>query len=271
MNSSDASRPDFLPVSTLKNFRKKTSRQYSQVPERPPVQQRYWNEYDNPESEDDEGYYIYINPDEEFKFPGQETVEKWVQTTRRFLHLGRKSETNPLLSVLGSATTDDETVDESVNPSSMNYGTMGSCTHPASGGYFTSIFRSLRRQDAQTIQSLRRQSERERQSLVSVIEARQHAREMTKLRLYVTCITAALVIDIILTFLTFTSRRKERGVVDGVILFGTISNLLMLATAVLSMKTRRERLGWIHQGTVFIGVLVVVMVDILLLRWVLSP
>jgi heme/copper-type cytochrome/quinol oxidase subunit 4 len=269
--SSAASGPE-LPVPTLKNFRRKSTRSYKSNPRKAtpaPKEHRYWNEYDDPsESDEDEGYYIYVNPDEKVKFPGQETIEKWAKKTKQLFRKKRRPERSSLLSVPESPTSDEETTDESVNGSAGNYGTMVPVPHE---GYFSSLFRSLRdpHREAQTIASLRRQSEHQRRNLVSIIETRQHEREMTKLRLYVTCLAAAVVIDIILLALSSTSRRKERGVADGVILFGTISNLLLLVVALLSMTTRRERLGWVHQGLVVSIAIAVIVVDVLLFNWVL--
>jgi len=264
---------DFLPVPALKNFRRKSSRQYPTLPypheSQSQIQERYWNEYDNPESED-EGYYIYINPDEEVKFPGQETIEKLLHRTWQLLHFGKNEEQRPLLSVPETVTS-EETADESADPLARGYGTLQFSSRESTlvGDYFSCLIPSSR--SAHKPWSLRRESERERQSLVTAIQDRNRASEIGKLRLYVTCIAAAFIIDIILSALTLTSRRKERGVVDGVVLFGTTSNLLMLAVALLSMRSRQERLGWAHQSSVFVGVVVVIVLDILLLRWVLRP
>ncbi|KAF2004945.1 hypothetical protein P154DRAFT_425413 [Amniculicola lignicola CBS 123094] len=276
--SSHTSAPDFMEPPPLRSFRKKSHR--AKFKEPLPVQieeaspsQRYWNEYDHPESED-EGYYIYIDPNAEVKFPGQELMENWVRKTKNLLHFGKSDAESPCLSPDYGTSDDDETADESVTAYARAYGTMPiEHRKPSVEGYFSSLFRGLRdpRRDAQTLTNMRQQTERERQSLLAEIHIRQHEREMTKLRFYSTCLAAAVVLDVILSILTMTSRRKERGVVDSAILFGTISNLLLLAVAVLSMRTRQERLGWIHQGFVFAVVLGVVVGDILLLHWVLSP
>ncbi|KAF2198395.1 hypothetical protein GQ43DRAFT_434305 [Delitschia confertaspora ATCC 74209] len=268
--SSAGSGPDGLPVLTLKNFRKKSSRtrQLQHEVEEPIVQQRYWNEYDNPDSED-EGYYIYINPDEEVKFPGQEMIEKLAQKTKSLFRTSRGNEESPLLphGSVGSVSSDDETPEEHANTLSGNYGTI-SDRHPLSTKkYFRNIFPFLgMRRDARGLDTLRRQSNREFMN-----EARIHERDMTKLKLYMTCIAAAVVIDVILAALAGTSRRKERGVVDVMVLFSTIFNMLLLIVAVLSLNTRRERVSWVHQGLVLASVLAVVIGDVLLLLWVWSP
>jgi len=107
-------------------------------------------------------------------------------------------------------------------------------------------------------------------SLISEMEARRRERESAKLRLYVTCVTAAVVIDVILGTLTVTGRRKEKGVVDAGILFGTIASLLLCVVAVATVRSRRDRLGWVHRSGVVVVVLGVVAVDVLLLRWVVN-
>ncbi|KAF2709315.1 hypothetical protein K504DRAFT_378598 [Pleomassaria siparia CBS 279.74] len=272
-DSSATSVPDLEDPPSLRAFRKKSRKPYSDYlpsiqAEAPPERQRYWNEYDDPESEDD-GYYIYIDPNDTVKFPGQELIEDWMRKTKTLLGIGSIPEEGSISSPeYGSS--DDETADGSRSRMPRSYGAMESqrqtSTHE---GYFSSLFRS--RRDPHRGVQLRRESERERQTLLGELEIGNHEREMTKLRFYSTCLASALVIDIILSTMTATSRRKERGVVDFAIIFGTICNLLLLIVAVLSMRTRQERLGWMHQGVVLVLGVGVITADVLLLRWVLNP
>ncbi|KAF2471506.1 uncharacterized protein BDR25DRAFT_259887 [Lindgomyces ingoldianus] len=293
--SSATSGPGLIQAPPLRAFRKKPQRPYSEY--LPPVQAEeqprtrgYWNEYDNPESED-EGYYIYVDPNATIKFPGQELMEAWTRKAKRLFCVGEVPQESSLLSTaelgIGDDGDDDdeeeeegeeeeETADESVLTSLTNYGAIASNRRTPQhehDGYFSGLFRSLRNphRDVTVLDTMRWHSERERQSFLAEIHTRQHEREMTKLRFYSTCLAAAAIIDIILSSLTITSRRKERGIVDGVILFGTISNLLLLVIAVLSMKTRQERLGWLHHVVVYVIATGIVVMDVLLLRWVLSP
>jgi hypothetical protein len=69
--------------------------------------------------------------------------------------------------------------------------------------------------------------------------------------------------------MTTTSRKKERGAVDAGVLLGTICTLVLCVVAVISMHTRRERLGGVHQGAVLAIAAAVVALDVLLLLWVL--
>lgn len=270
--SSATSAPEFVDPPPLQAFRKKR-KPYADYP--PPMQaepesQRYWNEYDNPESED-EGYYIYVDPDASVKFPGQELFEAWVTQTKRLFGIEEEPEEEPLLSTGESS--DDETADESPIATTKSYGTFArGSSNQQHEGYFSGLFRSLRdpHRDIEALDSIRRQTERERRSLLSKLELRQHKIEMAKMRLYTTCIVMAIVIDIILGTMTMTSRKKERGVVDSVVLFGTICNLLLCVIAVISMMSRRERLGWVHQGVVLVVVIGNVLVAGILLRWVFS-
>jgi hypothetical protein len=265
---------------TLHAFRKKSRKPYAEYPppmqaQTPPEQQRYWNEYDHPESEEDEGYYIYIDPNAEVKFPGQELLENWVRKTKKLLGVKNIDEEARPLSSPDYASSDEETADESRSPLPQGYGAIEPQAHRRNSSregnlsYFSGIFGS--RRDPHRDAAIRRQSERERQSLLSEISARGHERELTKLRFYATCLASAVTIDILLSIMTATSRRKERGVVDFTILFGTICSLILLVVAVWSMRTRCERLGWMHQGSVMVIGVGVITADVLLFRWVLNP
>jgi hypothetical protein len=228
----------------------------------PEVQQRYWNEYDHPEDEES-GYYIYIDPDASVKFPGQELFEAMTRSTKRLFGMRDKAY-QASLSVTEDSDDDDDTVDSSPIVHAANYGTVNSQGQPARHeGYFSTLFRSLRdpHHDAELLQ--------ERRALLGQVETHQHKTEMTKLRFYSTALGAAIVIDLILGLMTVTSRKKERGAVDAGVLLGTICTLILCIVAVISMRTRKERLGWIHQGAVLSIAGAVVALDVLLLLWVL--
>lgn len=267
--SSVTSAQDFVDPPSLRAFRKKHRKPYADYP--PPVAreepetQRYWNEYDHPEDED-QGYYIYIDPNASVKFPGQETLEAWTRKTRKLLGMRLQAEERSLLSAVEDGTTDDEeSGSESAlgwNPRS-NYGTISSQNGSNHEGYFSTIFRGRVNpyQDAEALA--------ERRSLLSELQMRDRERERTKFRFYSTCLAAAFAIDFILGLMTMTSRKKERGAVDAGVLFGTVCTLILCIVAVISMKTRRQRLGWVHQGVILSIVLALLGLDVLLLLWVL--
>ncbi|KAF1928642.1 uncharacterized protein M421DRAFT_420526 [Didymella exigua CBS 183.55] len=265
--SSATSAQDFVDPPSLQAFRKKHRTPYADYP--PPVvreepeTQRYWNEYDHPEDED-QGYYIYVDPNASAKFPGQETLEAWTKKTRKMFGMRLQAEEHSLLSA--DVTTDDE---DSGSESPLgwnlrsNYGTISSQNGSTHEGYFSTIFRGRINpyQDAEALT--------ERRSLLSELQTRDRERERTKLRFYSTCLAAAFAMHFILGLMTMTSRKKERGAVDVGVLFGAVCTLVLCIVAVVSMKTRRERLGWIHQGIVLSIVLALLGLDVLLLLWVL--
>lgn len=268
-DTSATSAPEFIEPPPLRAFRKKKKLQ----PEYPPLiedeaPQRYWNEYDNPS--EDEGYYIYLDPAAPVAYPGQEFFERVAERIKSLLRIGGGAgEEDPLLSGIDDGSTDDdETEDESPSaPAVKTYGTM------SSQGYLSNALNSLRNpfDDQSRSHTIQGRSNHQRHSLLTEIELRQHEREVARLRLYCICLCAAVIIDVILITLTTTTRKKERGVADAVVLFGTICNLVLLLVGISTMLTRKERLGWLHQGTVCIVAMGVLSVDVLLLRWVLNP
>jgi hypothetical protein len=266
--SSATSAPEFVDPPSLQAFRKKR-KPYADYPppiQAEPEQQRYWNEYDNPESED-EGYYIYLDPNDSGKFPGQAFFEACKTKTKKLFRI-REALRKPSMT---SESSGDETVDDSpiASRNGNGYGTFGADTNDTPHeGYFSGLFRTFR--DPYRDVEAWRASRRERRTLLSELDARQQSNERTKLRFYSTCIGMATVFSIILGMMTITSRKKERGVVGYAVLFGTVCSLLLCGSALFSMKTRRERLGWVHQGIVVFVAGVNVVIGVLLLVWVFN-
>ncbi|KAF1849961.1 uncharacterized protein K460DRAFT_326355 [Cucurbitaria berberidis CBS 394.84] len=266
--SSATSAQEFVDPPPLRAFRKKHRKPYSDYPppivraDEEPEQQRYWNEYDNPEDEES-GYYIYVDPDAPITYPGQGLVEAWTKTTRKLFGMRDKSDLASLSATEDGTSDEEDAIDEPPSARATNYGTIPSMKPPLQAGHISNLVRSVRDpwHDRELLH--------ERRTLLGELETRQHKTEMTKLRFYSTCLATAMVVDIILGLMTVTSRKKERGVVDAVVLFGTIVTLFLCIFSVLSMKTRRERLSWVHQGVVLIVAGAVVALDVLLLLWVL--
>jgi hypothetical protein len=225
-----------------------------------PEQTRYWNEYDHPEDEDT-GYYIYVDPDATVKFPGQEFFEACARRTKRLFGIQEEPEEASVSSMEDS---DDEDTDSSPGIHTANYGAIDSNRQGAEGkGYFSTLFRSLRdpHRDVDIFN--------ERRALLGEVESNQQKVEMTKLRFYSTALSAAVVLDLILGLMITTSRKKERGVVDAGVMIGTICTLMLCVVAVISMQTRKDRLGWAHQGAVLSIAGAVVALDIVFLLWVI--
>lgn len=270
-DSSVNSVQDFLDPPNLQAFRKKSPKPYAEYPvplaraETELEQQRYWNEYDHPEDEET-GYYIYVDPNASVKFPGQDIFETLLGKTRKLFGFHERAARGSFSADEDASSDDDDdnTVDNSPVLAVTHYGTIPtSYQNDSNTGCFSSIFRFLwEPQDNANLLY-------ERHPLYSQLERDQHGIEMTKLRFYSTCLATAIVIDIILGIMTITSRKKERGVVDLVVLFGTMVTLLLSGMGVLTMKTRKERLGWVHQCAVVSITVSVVALDVLLLLWVL--
>ncbi|PVI07950.1 hypothetical protein DM02DRAFT_236986 [Periconia macrospinosa] len=265
--SSATSAPEFVEPPPLQAFRKKRkpSAYYPPTTQFEAEGQRYWNEYDNPESED-EGYYIYIDPDAPVKFPGQEFIEAIATKARQLFGIPEAPEEGSVTDSVESS--DDEMGDESAAVvAAQDYGTF-SPKHdaPQHQGYFNGLFRTLRGPQREAL--IHQENVRERRTLLSELQVHQHKTEMTKARFYSMCIVVASVINIMLSVMTLTSRKKERGVVDFAVLFGTAFNLVLCAIALITMQTRRERLGWVHQGLVGVFVVGNLVADFLLVRWV---
>ncbi|KAF9738493.1 hypothetical protein PMIN06_010750 [Paraphaeosphaeria minitans] len=265
-DTSATSAPEFVEEAPpLRAFRKK--RKQSTIPEQPqPEQQRYWNEYDNPEDED-EGYYIYVDPDAEVKFPGQEMFEGLARQTRRLF--GIKEHAEEESGVSSAETSDDE--DSPANPPNV-YGTFASSAATSrTQSYFSGLFRKYRdpQQDVEALLSQRRETARERRSLLRELEVGRHKAETTKLYSYTTSLVMALIIDALLGTMAMTSRKKEVGVVDFVVSLGTIVSLILGVVAIVSMQSRKDDLGWTHTGMVYGVFTANVVVDVLFFIWVL--
>lgn len=266
--SSATSVHEFVDPPPLQAFRKKSRKPYSDYPppmiraeSEPEAQPRYWNEYDNPEDEEN-GYYIYVDPDAPIKFPGQEFLEACARKTKKLFGIQEEPDEASLSGTEDSD--DDDTTNSSPVIHAANYGTIGPNNQDSENqGYFSTLFRSLRdpKRDADMFH--------ERRVLLGQVESHQHHVEMTKMRFYSTALGAAVVLDLILGLMITTSRKKERGVVDAGVIVGTICTLALCVVAVISMRTRRERLGWVHQGAVLSIAGAVVALNIVFLLWVL--
>ncbi|KAH8699775.1 hypothetical protein BGZ61DRAFT_477744 [Ilyonectria robusta] len=107
-----------------------------------PSQIKYWNEYDNgSECGTDEGYAIYINPEESMNFPGfdylQGILKVPYEKARGWLRLDRSAEERPLLTAnhlprgYSAATFNSESDEEGGYASSDGFPTTGYATHYA--------------------------------------------------------------------------------------------------------------------------------------------
>ncbi|PVH92536.1 hypothetical protein DM02DRAFT_722056 [Periconia macrospinosa] len=205
------------------------------------VRRSYWNEYDNVGPED-EGYYIYVDSETSDKFPSQEYFEAWVVKARKLFGIRGAPEAVSGLSTVHSS--GDETVEES---------------------YGTFAVRDPHRR-TEILHTIRQETERERRSLLNEIQ--QDKAEMPELYLHSACLAMAVILNVMMGMMAMTNRKKERGVIDTVIQYGSPCNFLLCTIGVISMKARGERKGWLHQSVVLLVAIGNVLVDVLLLTWV---
>jgi ABC-type glycerol-3-phosphate transport system permease component len=217
---------------------------------------RYWNEYDHPEdgSEDENGYYIYMDPNASEKFLGQETAEilyAKVKSLFKKPKATRDEEQQTLLSPnpsegSSSPTTDsdEDAVPKTVSPAkkqrqystSTTYGTI---VNPSSRSYLPSL-----------------------DAIASDASP----------RLLITSLSfiASTIICLIISMLAATGRKKLKGKVDAGILFGVVGSLFFALVGMVSVVTGRESLGvvrWAVVGLVFAAICVV---DGVLVGWVVG-
>ncbi|KAF2745628.1 hypothetical protein M011DRAFT_469290 [Sporormia fimetaria CBS 119925] len=250
----DTSATEVMEPPPLRAFQKKRKPRnaFSQAPETiAPDRGGYWNEYDNPESDEDEGYYIYIDPNASVKFPGQELLEAWIRKTRHLLRLERDE---GRVDTDGSVDEDDgESGEESeygANNNNTSYGTIAPSLRPSIHTQESFFARLLHTLAPSTSHDPEHSS-----LLLHELSTRQRERESILFKLYTSCLCAAVVLDIVLVILTTTSRRKLRREVDVTVCFGVVASFLLTLLAVWSVRLRRERVGGLQKGVV-LGVVV---------------
>ncbi|KAK5164006.1 hypothetical protein LTR04_002080 [Oleoguttula sp. CCFEE 6159] len=261
--------PAQLESSPLGAFRKKRQRSYKQHPSSlqtdssAPVQQRYWNEYDDPEDSenDNDAYILYIDPNAEtplsriFRRLGNYFTRDPSPSTQRQPLLSHKS------SLPDSEAADDSSSSEDDMPAvatrKRSYGTIGGRASPS-------------RKHGRPLLSFLRSPPSPHHDLTIPLSAAQHARERTKLQAYTTSFVAAVVVLAICFQLAATGRHKQATQVDAGIVFGVVASLLFAFAGTATFLTRKDRLAWLHWTAVF-GVFVVVCVaNGMLLAWVVS-
>jgi hypothetical protein len=217
-------------------------------------QTRYWNEYDHPEdgSDDDNGYYIYCDPNASDKFPGQETAENFFAKVKA-LFVRPKPRDEESQSLLSPHSTDDSTTltssdDETrvqhlspaikrkegkkVRSSSGSYGTITATTRPS----------------------------------LDIITAYPSPRLLITILSFI----ASTIISLIIATLAATGKKKLIGEVDAGILLGVVGSLFFALVGMVSVVTGSEKLGivrWTIIGTVFAAICIA---DGVLVGWVVE-
>jgi len=229
---------------------------HAKEPKAPPQQKetRYWNEYDYPEDgsgsgEGDDGYYIYVDPNEKFDWPFASIFKRLKSL---FVHkaTSEKSdeEAQPLLrspaphpidpaafpvtptSATEVSASDDESsssdLDTAATHSLNRWGVRRSAgPRPFNNGTFAAAPPTRYTMPAAGT------------ALAAPAAARG---QYPALRLSTVALTAALTILVTLTVLAGTGRRRQRGEVDAGVLFGVVATLAFALTGVLAALAGRR-------------------------------
>lgn len=200
---------------------------------------RYWNEYDHPEygSDDENGYYIYMDPNATNKWPGQETVENMFAKVKSLFFTPRPEdeESRGLLSehfpsdASTSPTSSDDDTGVRIIPSAAKR-RQRQRSQGSSGSYGT--FNGM------LIPSL---------DIVSTHSS-------PRLLVMTLSFTASTIITLIVGILAATGKKRLMGEVDVGIILGVVASFLFALVGMVSVVTVHEQLGflqWTIIGIVF--------------------
>ncbi|KAL6251243.1 hypothetical protein RBB50_001451 [Rhinocladiella similis] len=259
-----SSGPSKMSPATSKPRKKKIAR--IKVPERAPSPVRYWNEFDDGDSDVNQGesYVLYVNPDEP-AFPGAEKMTKalgamydsFSRGTSKFVSWlplrsdvsqGTRGERSPLLSGDNEDfDTSSSEIEDAIVP------------HPP-------------RQP-----NKRRQSRRSRTSGTpasyrphQVLTPRQKALEQTLFLFYTGLIAISYVLLIMSSILLGTGRRKAYVEVDAGVVAGVISAETCAVAAIILIMMRKQRLSVLHWGLIAVLVSGVVVIGVALLSFMFA-
>jgi hypothetical protein len=222
-----------------------------------PPSTRYWSEYDHPEdaSGDENGYYIYVDPDASDKYPGQETFEYVYAKLKGLLNRNNQKaaedeESRPILSpqidddALSLSPTESESGAKPRWPAAQSYGAI---PRDISGPQFATYTALYNRSSSGVL-----------------------ANPLSSHRLLLASFTlsSSAVICIIVATLAATGRKKQRGEVDAGVVFGIVTSLFFALVGMVSVLTARESMSmikWFIVSAVFIAVCIA---DGALIGWI---
>lgn len=200
-------------------------------------EQRYWNEYDDPQSDADDGYYIYVNPDE----PAFPLLSQWTKNLtsffrrkpspeqarnrRRSLRINTGSgETSPLLdSGLGSSINSPGSLTES-HLSSSSSNEDDSNQRNTMFAYFAPNNQNMSRRITDYGTTLVTPNEQ--------YEAR--VQRSSHARLSELCVAASCIVLAICATLAATSRRRMRRDADVAVCVGVVASLVFAIVGIVS-------------------------------------
>lgn len=241
---------------------RKKKRARIQVPEREPPPTRYWNEFDDPESEynQEEGYVIYVNPDES-TFPGAETISKAFEVMYESFNKSKAKVVSwlPPLSVKGPGTAAEH---EPLLDDQRSY------TEDADTSSSENEVQEPQPQRSPTSGRKSRRSKRYSGSKFrshQLLTPRQKTLEWTLFYFYSGLIAISYILLVMSSILLGTGRRKAYFEVDAGVLAGVISAEVCAVAAMVLIMMRKQRLSVVHWGLVAVLVASVVVIGVALI------
>ncbi|QDS76492.1 hypothetical protein FKW77_005284 [Venturia effusa] len=203
---------------------------------------RYWNEYDHPEdgSDDDNGYYIYTDPDATRKWPGQSMVENMAAKVRSLFMTPRPEDEESRCILSEHASSEEPTSPTSSDDDYRARNLFSAATQrqqrktkgpSAAYGTFNDI----------SIPSL---------DIVSSYPP-------PRLLIMTLSFAASTLITLIIGILAATGKKKLMGEVDVGIVLGVMGSLVFALVGMVSVVTIHEQMGfvkWTVIGIVFTAI-----------------
>ncbi len=260
-----ATKPEQTPPLVSRNARlatKKRARIVSQA-QTEPEPQRYWNEFDDGDSDiHAEGtYVIYVDPDES-SFPGAETVSKVFGTMYDSLSKGSKS----MVSWLPIKSKQEQPSSGERTPLLFN-GQGGTATDPESSGSDTDEYHVQPRKQKRERSFYHASAQppwksRSKFRPGQPLSKRQRALEATLFQFYTGLIALAYLLLIMAGILFSAGRKKKVLEVDAGIIAGVVAAEACAGISIVLICMRRKPLGPVHWGLVAINVTTIVVVGI---------
>ncbi|KIW05147.1 uncharacterized protein PV09_03698 [Verruconis gallopava] len=232
-------------------------------------ERRYWNEYDYPSDDDDDAnaYYIYIDPNKEDKWLGQQTAELLFAKITSIFSRNKKSITDEERALSQPLTEEEEDSESTTSPSDSELEWAGNKKS------FLSKIRGRKRNDYGTMNihhnQVKRANTQLKHLILPAVETESSASTSSRLLITAICLSASVILCVLEGILATTGRKKQKGEVDAGILLGVIASLFFALVGVTSVLTARDGIGIFKWACIAIVFSVVCVADGILVGWIL--
>ena len=237
-------------------------------PVRARPQQRYWNEFDDGDSDinPEESYAIYIDPNEP-SFPGAETMSRMFGSMYQSLSRGKRN----VVSWLPISSKADADADGTRTPLLFDRQSRQNSTDADldSSGSETDMFvtHTVRRTKSRTYSGVFPTRYRSGQPL----SRRQKALERTLFQFYTGLIAISYVLLVMAGILESSGRKKKVLEVDAGVVAGVAVAEACATISVVLICMRRQSLGALHWGFLLVNITIVVIIGIAILAMMFAP